>query len=426
MALQYVGGTSGTGTGASYNISLSGTLTGGIASSPAEGDIVIVASGFGNTASSAPTCSGDQTGAYTGLHTAIHSNDTWDTEFRAFYALMGATPDTTLTIGRVSNAAYGGATVVHVWRGVDQSTPIDVTTVTASAGNASRPDAGAITPVTSGAVILACGAGMQTTAGSAFTIPSGMTNGVSVFNNGSTSDIGTFISSDVWTSGAYNPAAVTGGTTSNSGSWAAATIALRPGAVPPIEQSVTGSLTPSGGLGKVILKAVTGSVSPVGGISRDISKILTGSTTATGLATKATTLGTPLGGSITPSAALDMTLLFAAAVGGSITMAGSMVRAISKSVSGAITAAGSISRWTSRTLSGSLTAAGQITRLVSRALVGVLTPQGGSNLSVSTRRTLDGSINPAGEASGTPLVPAVPSEDAVQPFTFLRRYIGRR
>jgi hypothetical protein len=239
MALEYVGGVTGQGTGASYTISLNGTLTGGIASSPSPGDVVVVASGFGGTANGTAslTVSGNSTGAYTAAHAGLYSDDTWDTNFRVFYARQGATPDTQLTIERVSNTAYGGATAVHVWRGVDPTTPMDVTPVTATGINGSRPNPPAITPITPGAVVLACGCGMQTSTGSAFTVPSGMQNGVSVNSDGSTSDCGTFIASISWTSGSYDPAQATGGTTSTSSSWAASTLALRP------ESMVTATLS---------------------------------------------------------------------------------------------------------------------------------------------------------------------------------------
>lgn len=230
MALQLVGYTSGSGTGASYTVSLNGTLTGGIASSPSAGDIVIVVTSFGNANNStAPTVSGNSSGAYTDIHAPFRANDTWDTNYAAEYAIQGSSVDTTLTITRVSSTAYGGVTVVQVWRGVDQGTPFDVTATTATGTNGSRPNAPAITPVTSGAVILAGGGGMQTTAGSAFTLPSNMTGGVSSFSNGTTSDNGTFLAYyNAWTSGSFDPNAATGGTTSTSSSWCASTFALRP------------------------------------------------------------------------------------------------------------------------------------------------------------------------------------------------------
>ena len=230
MALQLVGYTSGSDTGASYTVSLNGTLTGGIASSPSAGDIVIVVTSFGNANNStAPTVSGNSSGAYTDIHAPFRANDTWDTNYAAEYAIQGSSVDTTLTITRVSSTAYGGVTVVQVWRGVDQGTPFDVTATTATGTNGSRPNAPAITPVTSGAVILAGGGGMQTTAGSAFTLPSNMTGGVSSFSNGTTSDNGTFLAYyNAWTSGSFDPNAATGGTTSTSSSWCASTFALRP------------------------------------------------------------------------------------------------------------------------------------------------------------------------------------------------------
>lgn len=252
MALQFVGQTSGSGTGASYTVSLNGTLTNGIASSPSVNDIVIVISAFGNTAASAPAVSGNVNGAYIGLHTALHVNDTWDTEFRAFYEVQ-ASVDTTLTVTRVNNAAYGGATVVQVWRGVDTSNPIDVTTVTSTITNASRVGFAAITPVTAGAVIIAGAAGTQGTTGSAFTGSANMTTANSIFSNGTTSDIGVLSSYyTAWTSGAFTPNTITGGATSTSSSGASATIALRPFVA--VTHATTGTLT--GQIGSVSGTAV--------------------------------------------------------------------------------------------------------------------------------------------------------------------------
>jgi hypothetical protein len=255
----YVGGTSGGGTGASYNVSLSGTLTGGSNSSPSQGDLIVVCAAHGATASSAPTCSGNTSGAYQPVHAALYSNDTWDTNMRTFYQFAGVTPDTTLTIGRTNNTTFGGATVVHVWRGVDPTTPIDVTANTNSANNqsASRPNPPSHTPSTADAVVIACGAGMQTTAGAAFTIPSGMANGVSQHFDGSTSDIGTFISSFDWVSGAYDPAAVTGGTTNASSSNASATFSLRPAPAPNYDFTLQGGSYSLTGASATLLRSKT-------------------------------------------------------------------------------------------------------------------------------------------------------------------------
>lgn len=255
MAWQYVGGTSGTGTSNGYSVSLNGTLTGGIASSPAAGDIVVVSSGFGNTASSAPAVSGNVSGAYTSLFTPIHQNDTWDTEFGCFYKIMGASVDTSLTITRTTNTAYGGGTAVQVWRGVDQTTPIDVTT-TAGGGNASAPNPPSITPTTVGALIMAAGCGTQGASGSAFTVPAGL-GYVSILADGSTSDVGVYLRTSIeWASGAYDPSTATGGATSSSCSWAAATIALRPVSATPKTLTTSAAVSDAYTLTAVIGAAV--------------------------------------------------------------------------------------------------------------------------------------------------------------------------
>lgn len=240
MPLQFVGQTSGSGTAASYTVSLNGTLTGGIASSPSPGDLIVVWSAFGNTASSAPTVTGNNNGAYSSPHAALHVNDTWDTEFRTFYDVQGATVDTQLTVGRVNNAAYGGATVVQVWRGADQTTPIggnNIATIT----NGSRVGFGAVTPTIAGSVIVAGAAGTQGTTGSAFTGPANMTSANSIFSNGTTSDIGVLSSYyDAWTSGSFTPNTITGGATSTSSSGASSTTVINPAPIHDTDGTLTG------------------------------------------------------------------------------------------------------------------------------------------------------------------------------------------
>lgn len=240
MALSLVG-TASSGASSGYTVDLT-------AISMATGDIVVVASAFGSGSSSAPTVTGDNSGAYTGLGAAAYANDTWDTNFQMFYMVQGATLDTTLTVTRPNNASYGGATVVQVWRGVNTASPIDVTGTPATTTNSSRGDPPSVTPVTSGAVVIAAGAGMQTPSGTPFTVPAGMSNPVSYNGNGTTSDCGVWIASATWTSGAYDPPAWTGGTTSTSSSAAAQTIALKP-AASAVTHATSGTLT--GQLGSV-------------------------------------------------------------------------------------------------------------------------------------------------------------------------------
>ncbi len=248
MAWQFVGSTSGAGTSTGYTVSLNGTLTGGIASSPAEGDLVVVFSGFGNTASSAPAISGNNSGAYIGATAAQHVNDTWDTEFRSFYQVMGVSPDTSLTVTRVTNAAYGGATVVHVWRGVDTGNPFIGAATVASGTNTSLVNPPAYNPGVTDALIIAGGAGTQATTGAAFTGFTGMSNFKTQKGDGSTSDIDVAMANYLYAGVSYDPPVVSGGTGGNaSSSWAGVTIAFR--MAPPPAYTLTaqgGSYTKTG------------------------------------------------------------------------------------------------------------------------------------------------------------------------------------
>lgn len=238
MALQYVGGTSGAGTSNGYTVSLNGTLTGGIASSPAAGDIVVVFSGFANNASSAPNVSGNNSGAYTPATAAQHVNDTWDTEFRSFYQVMGGTPDTSLTITRTTNAAYGGATVVQVWRGADATTPFIGAATPASGNNGNACNPPSYDPAVTGAIVIAGGAGtLAAAAASAYTGFSGASNFIVRRADGTTADIAVAMGSFAYAGSAIDPPALTGQTTSTSASWAGVTLALRPAPDP-----VTGDL----------------------------------------------------------------------------------------------------------------------------------------------------------------------------------------
>lgn len=229
MPIQYVGGTSQVGTGATMTLTVGSGLTGGIGSAAAENDIIIVIWGFGGTTDA--TMSVSSPTGYSVI-SDLYSNDTWDSNVGFAYKVQTATPDTTVVVNASNDAAYGSGATARVYRGVDTATPLDVTTTTVSAAaqSASRTDCPAITPVTRGATIIAGGIGMQTSAGgAAFTIPANMNTGITVKQDGSTSDCGCWSSHvenqmDV----SFNPDAVTGGSTNASSSYAGVTIALRP------------------------------------------------------------------------------------------------------------------------------------------------------------------------------------------------------
>jgi hypothetical protein len=221
--IQLVGTKSGNNNG-SADITLDLTaLTGGLGSAAEEDDIVVLAFMYHYTADAnmAPTTSG-----YTEL-ADLYSNDTYDTNLWVGYKKMGSTPDTSVVVPTIGTPL---AAVVQVWRGVDVTSPIDVSTVTATGVNSALSNAPSITPTTNGATVVAVGA--AATAGLYISgAPTSFYDyvGANISYSGNVGSVALAAKYN-WTSGAVDPAAfaTTGGSDSGSYSWAAATIALRP------------------------------------------------------------------------------------------------------------------------------------------------------------------------------------------------------
>lgn len=211
----------------SYDVSLTG-LALGTGSFVRAGDVIIVITTQSSTGSSSSEAT-----APTGFTEIanLFANDTYDTSMCVSYKISDGT-ETSVTIPRLANASFGSSTIACVWRNVDQTTPMDVSSTTVTSVNTGLPNAPAITPVTAGAVIIACG-GASTAAASNTIIlaqPTGMT-GIASTRGIGTSSVGKVAAAYYtgWTSGSYNPAAFTGGgTDSTSYSAAAVTLALRP------------------------------------------------------------------------------------------------------------------------------------------------------------------------------------------------------
>lgn len=229
-SIQYVGGYVQAFAGTAGNITITLTsLTGGLASSPAAGDLVIVYFGAGSLSDINLIVSG-----YTEI-VELYSNDTYDTNLVVARKFMGATPDTSFTLtipsgntsptGTLDNA---GAVAVQVWRGVDSVTPLDVTQTTDAGTDTVLCDPPAITPTTSGAIIVSGGAGGHSRGPLATYSSSDLTAFLSAAGNDG-NDVTIGLGYRVWTSGSFNPAAFTfSAIDSASFSWAAVTLALRP------------------------------------------------------------------------------------------------------------------------------------------------------------------------------------------------------
>lgn len=215
--------------------------TAGASVSPAAGDLVLI-----NYVIS--TANVDRTNAemtpsgYTEVvNTNLYQNDANDANQLVSYKFMPASPDTTVSIPASNATTAGVSCTIHCFRGVNTATPLDVTPTTAGAINTGIANAPTITPITAGAWIVACGAA-GVAAGAVFTNPAGMSGTTNHFRSATitstTTDAnsGTALKTD-WTSGAYDTAVFGGSTSTNTGSWTATTVVLRP--------TIDATLTPS-------------------------------------------------------------------------------------------------------------------------------------------------------------------------------------
>jgi VCBS repeat-containing protein len=215
--VQLVDVAAGTGLSADYAITLPTGLL--------EGDLVIVATGFyqkGNFNPGVVSPAG-----YTEV-ADLWADDSGDTNLSVSYKFMGATPDTSVTVTGSASVSYGAATAICVFRGVDQSSPLDVSSTTTVGVNSADANPAAITPVTSGALILVI-AGWTNGPLNSDLVPSGFAH-----LTGSSPEISanyaTKIASKGWVDGdgTIDPGTGFGGGTSGTASWAAVTMALRP------------------------------------------------------------------------------------------------------------------------------------------------------------------------------------------------------
>jgi len=225
MAIQYVGGQVGGRAGSTSTTNITFSLTGGLASTPSEGDLILIGVMVG-TQGRNPSCA---ISGYSTVGTQLNvTSTTYDTSLQVSYLFAGATPPTIFTLPSTGNIADAQSYVVQVWRGVDSTTPFDVTSVSNNGTATTRANPASITPTTSGAVVVAMGGGCASTAATytSSDLSAFLTNRTNDTNDSSIG--GGYIE---WTSGAVDPAVWGGGNVNSANSWASWTMALRPAAV---------------------------------------------------------------------------------------------------------------------------------------------------------------------------------------------------
>ena len=121
--IEFVGMTSGHNNGATDLVVDLTTLTDGIDTQPRENDLVIVATTFAYISNGNPGIVSPS--GYTEV-ADLYSDDSLDTNFSVNYKIMTSSPDTSVTCNNIVSG-YSLNAIVYVLRGIDISTPIDVT-----------------------------------------------------------------------------------------------------------------------------------------------------------------------------------------------------------------------------------------------------------------------------------------------------------
>lgn len=230
--VRLVGAQSGSGLGTTSAIDVNFALTGGIGETvPAAGDLVVATYFIGSTVDRGPRIRNTSNVDYTTIGAELQQADNFDANQLTAYRFMPGTPETAIrfteaTGGGTGDAADAYAFTIHVFRGVDTGTVMDVAAVTAGATNSSAVDCGSITPTTAGSAVYAAGGAASATGSTMTSI-----NDLWAFRaatGADTNDASVGAGYVQWVSGAFDPAAfgsIPGGTTANS--WTGITCALR-------------------------------------------------------------------------------------------------------------------------------------------------------------------------------------------------------
>ena len=353
MTIEYVGGKSGSATnGGDVSLDLT-ALTGGIDTAARTGDLVLA---WGNVSNG-----GGQIN--TAGYTPIDSDGFVPIE-RKF---MGATPDTSVVGegggGSSNSSAYG----VMVFRGVDQTTPLDATPTLATA-NSTNPNPPSITPATDGAAVVAlAGSGVFDTSISA---PTNYTNLVTAAGNDSLdSTIGGAWRANRSAGVAENPGPF--GSWS-SGPWRATTIALRPALGTEYDQSVLASTSPVATLVRQTGKPLSIASALAAAMVRETGKPLAAMTTPPAAILRATSK--PLAAASAPAATLGVSRLFLQLLQAATAPVAALARQAGKVLAAESVPASSLVRSIGKGVSASTTQPATMTRATAKPLQASTSP----------------------------------------------------
>lgn len=186
--------------------------------------------------------------------------------------------------------------------------------------------------------------------------------------------------------------------------------------------SMSGAITPTGGLAKKIAKPVAGTITPSGGIFKKVAKSFAGTITPDGTPTLLKKQLLALAGTIAPTG--DIAKKTGKFLVGTVTPAGSLVNKTAKALAGTITPAGALTALQKKAiiLAGSIAPAGALVFKTSKSLAGSITPSG--VLSKKIGKALAGVITPAG-ALGQIYFKALALVGAIAPSGALRLKLSK-
>lgn len=224
MAISFVGSAEATAAnGANATIDLT-TITG-----LAENDLVIVAYA---TSSAADEDMAMVTSGYTEI-ADLYANSTHDANLGVFYKFMGATPDTSAEVTGNGLNQSPTAAICMAFRGVDTTTPFDVTSTTATTTDTGHPDPPSIDHNNPSGVWTAIAAATAHSGGASetYTFPTGYTTDADDVWADDTRDVTLGIAYNSSPSDPEDPGALTHSLTDSTAySTASVTMALRPAA----------------------------------------------------------------------------------------------------------------------------------------------------------------------------------------------------
>lgn len=248
------------------------------------GDLIVVATGVGDTANNGMTVS---TSGYTripGVAATLYANDTNDTNLDVYYKIHNGT-DTTVAFNAIGGTNASNVGLVMVFRGVNTVTPFDTNanTVTGIDTSSANPPSHNWSGASGAWTVIAASTGHTGGATATFTFPANYTTNAVQRAHNDTIDVLAGMGYRSSPADPEDPAAFTAATigTASANSWAAVTMSLKPATAPTVTTQDASSITATGATFNGNLTNNNGATSTVRGFAWGTSATMNGDTATT-------------------------------------------------------------------------------------------------------------------------------------------------